>query len=216
MRTFATWFLAGLMALSGALIALDCDSGGPARASDMSFNEALAIGAVELTAIRGTGYSTGLALQGQVENQTQERLIIEVNLAEPIVFRNTGVGQNMLATQILFSGGRYFQEDQRALIHVEPRASIDVELMAYCIDFRKDNPTQTETLAIAPTPANLSRVARQIADYEQQHPTGDAGVGAQLALWTSQGITLSEISGKFDYTFEDVVHMETILSMDVP
>ena len=125
----------------------------------------------------------------------------------------------MLVTRVFLQDGEYFEDGEGPYIPLEPHgtghSNTLVSYMAYCIDFEKDNPSASETLYVERITEELLPIAVQIATYEKMYPDVDTTIGAQLALWRSQGLELGEIASIFDYSNIDVSHMNDILALAV-
>lgn len=193
----------------------DTGSSSQALLGQRSLNDLLSRGQIVIEAARGNGASTGLSVFASLQNLTDETIDIHTHLEVPLFFRNGGLGQDMLATQVYGRDGAFYRGDHgQRFIRVGPRTSSQgrkpVAFFAYCVDFEKDNPTKTERLSVESLPQDLSYVGAQIAKFEQQNDNYQ-GMAPQLALWHMQGIDLAKISTRFSYSEEDVRDMHTLL-----
>ena len=119
----------------------------------------------------------------------------------------------MIATRVYGKDGSYLSDGERDFIEVNTGERLPVVLNVYCADFEKDNPSSNESFAIRSIPQDLEAIARSISEYEESNLESNVIVGAQLALWLSQGITLEEISEKFSYVEIDKTHMRAIIDL---
>ena len=174
----------------------------------------MARGEVALESVSGTGGSSGTVLEGQLVSQSRASLEIDVWLSVPMYFRNSGRGQNMVATQLYGRDGSYLSDGEREFIRVAPGARLPIIFVAYCADFDKENPTAAEVFAVAPMWAEIDLVMRRIAAYERAHSEVETTVAAQLALWVAQELGLEDIRQKFAFTAADVAMMEEMLRTD--
>lgn len=161
-------------------------------------------GSIRIVQLHGNGSSSGTSLEGQIENLTQNELRIAVNLRRPLYFGNRGgSGQNMIAVSIFEDGGRYYSDGESSFISLMPGRALSVQLTAYCADFDKENPSVSDSFAIADTPEEISEIALKISRYEAANAEFDLTVPSQLALWLSQGNSASEIQEKFAFSASD-------------
>ena len=171
----------------------------------------LSSGQVAFSSVRGTGSSSGSSLYGTLVNRTGSEVEVDVMLREPVYFKNRGVGQNMIATQIYGSDGGYYRDAGRSFVAIPANGSMEIMLVAYCADFELDNPTRNERLAVAPIPRSLDTAARRIAAYEAANPNADTLVPAQLALWLAQGLDPAQIRQQFSFSNAQLAEAWSIL-----
>ena len=150
-----------------------------------------------------------MALVGTLHNRTGRRLRLSTRLSTPLYLRaGSGTAQNMMITAIYRAGGRYILVNDEPMIELRPM-NTDVVFNAYCVDFAKENPSESDAFALTPLPLSLTDVGRRILDYEaaaEQTGTDDDSVirRAQVALWMAQGIPPNQIRTKFTASDEDV------------
>lgn len=136
---------------------------------------------------------------------------LDVRLGTPIYFKNKGSGQDMIATQIYNRDFSYMSDGEHSFISLEPDEHLSIILIAYCVDFEKENPSKDDSFTIIEIPPNLIGIAKGISAYEEANPSKDVTVSAQLALWKVQDISLKEIEGKFLFDPNDELEMRAIL-----
>jgi hypothetical protein len=143
------WVLAGAIAAGQA-------------ASTATLQEAIADGRV-IAVFRGTGASSGDAVTVEVSRTPRAGLAPLSLTVEPgSMLRSTnGSSQNMVATAVRgrVLGGGMFRPAAR--IEVPASGTATYLLAAYCAEFRKDNPSTTDTFVLEPPDAVLSCVAEQ-------------------------------------------------------
>ena len=111
----------------------------------------------------------------------------------------------MLATAVYERGGSYYVEDDEPFIEVAPHEAKEVTFNGYCLNFERENPSTTDSLAIQPAPPDLSEIIDNLLAYEQT--AGDqeeSTVRAQIAIWLAQGHAPEEISERFPFTAADL------------
>jgi hypothetical protein len=153
---------------------------------------------VRLVLAAGNGSSSGSAVTAVLVNETSALKRVDVNLARPIFLRNSGRGQNMVAVQVFLRDGGYTSDGRRAFIALRPSARTSVVFEAYCVDFAKDNPAETDRFTISSVPPDLVRVLANIRAHLSADPSADVVVPAQAAIWLAQGISMREIRERFD------------------
>ena len=169
-------------------------------------------GDITIEAITGTGRSTGTVVDAVLVNRSPIAHNINVRLDVPIFFVNRGAGQNMVATHVYGQGGSYFLVGSESFVEVAGNSRTPIVLLAYCVDFEKDNPTSNEYFKIGELPAEIEGIMRSIAMVQQENSDLDITVSAQLALWVVQGESLENIRKKFSFDEqEDVDWMKRIL-----
>jgi hypothetical protein len=160
-------------------------------------------GQAALTA-SGNGSSSGMALTGYVQNGTSSELRINIYIREGLYLRNSGAGQNMVASQIYLKGGRYVSDGLSNFIILNPRENAEVDLLAFCANLERDNPSSGENFAVDDMPSDLQTIAEKINKYMDEYPDDENIVTiAQVALWRYQGKTQNEISEHFQCTQDD-------------
>ena len=159
---------------------------------------------IDLYDIRGTGGSTGTVIEAVLRNLTNKDIRISTNINRGLFLRNSGKGQNMIATQIYRASGEYFVSGEQKFSMVEPFEKMKVLLFAYCADFEKDNPTPQEKFTIKSFPQRYSDIVDKISRYSEKYPKDDSIVkSGQVALWMSQGHSLQKIREKFEISDAD-------------
>jgi hypothetical protein len=160
-------------------------------------------GQVTLTAT-GNGSSSGMAVTGYLRNVTPVEIRINIYIREGLYFKNSGAGQNMVASQIYLKGGRYISDGLRNFIILEPRESAEVDFLAFCANLERDNPSSGESFTTDVMPSELQTIAAKINQYMDEYPDDENIVTtAQVALWRYQGKTWDEIDEHFRFTRDD-------------
>jgi hypothetical protein len=191
--------------VAGCLIVLSHIFSSPAHAQNgvLDLRNAIDAQQVRLVSVRGNGSSSGSSLSGYLENLTHSSIRIGTHFVKPIFLANSGAGQNMLATQVYGHDGTYYPDGSTGYISVPVRGRLQVQIIAYCVDFERDNPSNTETLRRAEIPARIRSIADKITRFERRNPTLDTTVASQIALWISQDIPEKDILERFRYSDED-------------
>lgn len=174
--------------------------------------QALNAGDVEIMSLTGNGGSSGPVLEGYLLNKSSISRNLDVRLATPLFFKNKGAGQNMIATQIYQRDLSYMSDGENSFISLKPNERLSIMLIAYCVDFYKENPSGDDSFVITGIPSDLIAIAKTISAYEGANPSRDVTLSAQLALWKVQGISLKEISERFPFDSADEIEMRAILS----
>jgi hypothetical protein len=160
----------------------------------------LASGRVTFSDIRGTGASSGASLTGTLVNETGRSIDVDVHILEPVYLRNSGAGQNMVATQVYGSNGGYYVSGRGSFVTIPANGRLPVMLIAYCADFERDNPGQGERLSVATLPREIADISRKIAAFEAARPNQDTVAAVQVALWLAQGWSPDDIRRQFDFS----------------
>lgn len=176
-----------------------------------SLDQLIHNGTIQIITVAGNGSSSGAALDGILLNATDRTVTIDVHLSEPVYFRNSGPGQNMIATQVYSSGGAYEMKGGRSYITIPAKSRLNVMFIAYCADFERDNPSADERLTIGNLPENLKFAAVKVAAFEAANPTLDTTTASQVALWIAAGVKPETISRQFDFTQNDLALARRIL-----
>ncbi len=167
-------------------------------------NAELAAGGVRLSSMRGNGNSSGSAIEGVLTNLTGRQKNISIHLSRPIYLRNENrSGQNMVATEVLLAGGRYYTEGSKSFITLENEASESVLLVAYCTDFEKENPSRGDGFSVGTLPSILEEVASRIEQHAREYPEEDITIAAQVAIWLAQGVSAEDIAAVFSFSPSD-------------
>jgi hypothetical protein len=167
--------------------------------------DAILQGHVAIEQMRGNGSSSGTSIEGRIRNSSQRTVRINVNLRKPMYLgnRTSSARQNMVAFSIYQRGGRYFTEGLNAFIEVTANQSLDVQFVAYCADFEKDNPSSADQFVVASVPDSMSGIIEKIANYKRLNPNDDVTVAAQVALWLAQGVAPDQIRTTFQFSQQD-------------
>lgn len=158
---------------------------------------------ITLVSPTGNGNSSGASVTGCLINQGAAAENIDINLSRPLYLLNNGSGQNMIATQVYLKNGGYRSDGRHSFITLQPKFPIFVQFIAYCVDFKKDNPTGTDVFSIGVVPPSLNGVMANINKYARAHPKEEFTCAAQVAIWLAQGQTIAEIQSKFSFTTAD-------------
>ncbi len=168
-------------------------------------------GDVEILSLTGNGGSSGPVLEGYLLNQSSISRNLDVRLGTPLYFENKGAGQNMIATQIYERDLSYMSDGENSFISLKSNERLSIMLIAYCVDFYKENPSGDDSFVITGLPSDLIAIAKKISAYEGANPSKDVTLSAQLALWKVQGISLKEIRERFPFDSADQMEMHAIL-----
>lgn len=160
-------------------------------------------GKVELVSLTGNGNSSGASLEGILVNKTDRDKHIDIYLAQPIYMKNSGSGQDMVATQVLLGDGGYVTDGERSFLILKPGALTKIFFVAYCADFERPNPSVTDSFTPWDIPEIIGIIAVNINKYVKNNPSTDITVAAQLSFWLAQGVSSSEIREKFMFTSAD-------------
>jgi len=106
----------------------------------------------------------------------------------------------MVAIGIYLSGGQYKSNGRRSFITLRPKSRSAVTLLAYCVDFDKDNPSESDRFTLGSVPSVLEPVMANIQNHSIANPKADFTVAAQAAVWLAQGNSISEIRARFPVT----------------
>lgn len=175
---------------------------GQSAARVRELSEAVSSGDVALTA-SGNGSSSGAAIIGVLTNNTSSEIRINVTLTSGVYLRNSGLGQNMVGTQIFLSDGGYMESGTARFIRLTSNSKTSVMIIGFCADFDRDNPSTAETFSIAPMPTHLQSISDKISRYLNDNFDDDPVIPVQLALWHSLGESRSHINEKFDFDDSD-------------
>ena len=147
-------------------------------------------GRVRFISATGNGSSSGASVEGYLINDTAAERHVGIYLSRPVYLRNSGAGQNMVATEVYLGDGGYLSDGRRSFITLNAGVRTRVMLIAYCVDFEKDNPSASDRMAVGSVPPTLNAVMSSIGGYVRANPDADVTVAAQLAIWLVQGVTL--------------------------
>lgn len=165
-------------------------------------------GNMAVISTQGTGASSGSAINGYLVNKSANQKNINVYLDEPIYFKNSGGGQNMIATQIYNKGGRYRSDGKNSFITIKSGERKEITFIAYCVDFEKENPTSYESFSITPVPNNIKKLFNGILLSKESNI-----VAIQLALWIAQGESTNEIKKKFNFSYSDEILARQLIKL---
>lgn len=160
-------------------------------------------GRVALATIRGNGNSSGMAITAVATNRTSSELRIEIDLLQPIYLANGGRGQNMVAVGVYLEGGSYYSDQGSDFVLLPPGSPTQVEFIAFCADFDRENPSATDQFSPEEMPNELRSVVSNIGRYLRENPEAEATVPAQVALWMAQGEEAESIQEVFEFTPEE-------------
>ena len=186
--------------------------GQTAQPAPVQLSVALSSGNVTLTA-RGDNYSSGIgAVVGTLRNNTSVELSIDVSVTGGLYLRNSGAGQNMLATRVFLKGGRYSRVGTNRFITVSAGASVEIEIEAFCADMKLDNPAPSESFSTGSTPSVILSISSKIGRYRADNFGAELTIPIQIALWRTQGHSRPEISAKLSFTGGDWEIATTIIN----
>jgi hypothetical protein len=171
-------------------------------------------GRIAVENMQGKGSSTGMAIEGRIRNTTSKTLRINTNLKQPVYLgnRTSRLRQNMVAFSVYERGGSYFTDGRSSFIEVPANESYDVQLLAYCADYEKENPTSADQFVISQLPSGISDITRKIAEYKRKNPDDNSIQAFQVALWLAQGLTPEEIRKTFDFSQQDEIKARRIMN----
>ncbi|MDE0130388.1 MAG: hypothetical protein OXQ86_12615 [Gammaproteobacteria bacterium] len=210
----------GSNALSGRQTRESAERNGSDQAEPTidSLTEALNQGQVEILFVNGKGHSTGAILDAFLINPSQQERRFQVQLDQPVYYRNQGVGQNMLVTRVLGDQGEFWRNDETSYFAVEAGTDmVPIVLWGYCVDFEKDNPNSMEILEAGNLPFRLREIAHRIAAFEETNAQLDVDLlmqASQVALWQAQGVTLDRIQRRFHISGEALLLAREIAKYD--
>lgn len=184
--------------------------------SDFSdLREEIRSGRVAVVNLSGNGNSSGLSIQGTIKNNTPRRIRINTELIEPIYLGNRAAHtrQNMIAFSVYQRGGRYITQGVRSFIELAANQSIDIDMVAYCADYEKDNPISSDAFDVYDVPMDIQQITSRIANYKRSFPQEELTVPAQVALWLGQGIAPAKIRETFPFSSGDERKARDILGL---
>lgn len=173
------------------------------RQGSTDLADLISSGAVSLVRATGNGSSSGNSIDAVLRNNTGREIDVDVFMRQPILLTNSGVGQNMIASMIVGADGGYMEKRERLVVTLKPSEQFNASMVAYCADFEKENPTESETFAVAQAPAHLTPVIARINEYARANPNANVTAAAQLAVWMAQNEHPDEIAKKFEFTPAD-------------
>jgi len=183
-----------------------------AKTVPVQLSVALSSGNVTLTA-RGDNYSSGMgAVVGTLRNNTSVELNINVSITEGLYLRNTGAGQNMVATGVFLKGGRFSRIGANRFIKVSAGANVEIEIEAFCADMDRANPASTESFSTEAIPSAIVAISSSISRYIADNFELDLTLPVQIAVWRTQGHSQAEISAKLSFTGADWEIATTIIN----
>lgn len=208
MRKLMKWISVGLLALlfgCSQTNTADRAAGEQKHQEEESADLAalLSSGAVSLVRASGNGASSGNSIDAVLRNNTGREIEVDVFMRQPIYLTNSGVGQNMIASMVVGADGSYMHNGKRAIVTLKSSQPFKASMVAYCVDFEKENPTSTEEFAVAQVPAHLAPVIARINEYAQANPNANVTAAAQVAIWMAQNESPEAIAKKFDFTPAD-------------
>jgi len=168
-------------------------------------------GLVKLLRSNGNGNSSGAAVEGSIQNTSSKPLAIDIVMSRPVYFRNGGRGQNMIASMVLGDDGGYMSNGSNSFVQLAPNEQANVQFIAFCADFEKDNPSASDTFTLGDPPPQLLGVMSKIAAYSRANPESDVTVPGQVAVWMAQGVPPDTIRTKFDFDAMDEARARSFL-----
>lgn len=203
---------AALLVVGMAFLAIGCDQPGTSSSSSQQertsqpvadLSDLVSSGTISLVRANGNGSASGNAIDALFRNNTDSPIDVDVYLREPVFFRNSGVGQNMIASMIVGADGSYMRKSDRQVVTLRPREEFNASVVAYCADFEKENPSASESFSIEQAPPHLAQVIARINAHARSTTNANLTVAAQLAIWMAQGEQPDVIAEKYPFTFED-------------
>lgn len=185
-----------------------------AQTSISDLQTELQSGRIAVEVMRGNGSSSGMAIEGKIRNTSPRTIRINTDLLRPMYLgnRTSRSRQNMIAFSLYERGGRFYTQGNNSFIEVPPNQSTDVDLIAYCADFEKDNPSSADQFDISEVPPEISGITQKIAQYKRRNPKVDVTIAAQVALWLVQGHSAEEISTTFQFSTQDELKAREIIN----
>jgi hypothetical protein len=166
-------------------------------------NDVLKNGQAALTA-SGNGGSSGMVINGYLRNITARELRVNTSINQGIYLKNSGTGQDMVATRIYLKGGQYYSDGLGKFIVLQPQENAEISFIAFCANLERSNPSSEESFSSDAMPAELQAIAAKINRYLDEYPSDEnQNTVAQVALWRSQGKTRNEIGEHFRFTQSD-------------
>ena len=151
----------------------------------------------------GNGSSSGAAIDAIVVNGGASERHVNIHLSRPLYLVNSGSGQDMVASQVFLADGGYLSDGRSSFVTLQPRKQTSIILVAYCVDFDKENPTTGDEFSVGNLPSELNGVLVNIGRYNSAHPQQDITAAAQIAIWLAQGESALDIQKKFTFTDTD-------------
>lgn len=198
--------------IAGLVIATFC---GAAHSQDgiSDLESEIASGRISVEEIHGNGNSSGMAIEAVIRNMTGRTLRLNTNLRRPLYLgnRSSRSSQNMIAFSVYGQGGSYYSDGESTFIEVHPNQQVDVQMIAYCTDYEKENPSSEDQFAIESVPPQIEGASEKIATYKRRNPNVEVTKAAQLALWLAQGLSLEKIQTTFPFSPYDEAMAREIL-----
>lgn len=171
-RLPSTLLVTAVVMVSG----LTASTGAWAQTRTVALQDAIADGTVRAVFV-GTGASSGDSVRMRVAKSSRAPLgTLEVTIAPGSILRTTGGSyQSMVVTGVrgVETGpGMYLPTSRIRLTGPQVVAYI---LSAFCAEFEKDNPSESDTFALADADSSLSCIARKGATLTVE--------GLQAAIW---------------------------------
>lgn len=173
------------------------------KQSSTDLADLISSGEVSLVRASGNGASSGNSVDAVLRNNTGREIEVDIFMRQPIFLTNSGIGQNMIASMVLGADGGYTRNGDREVVTLRPSEQFNASMVAYCADFEKENPTKSETFAVAPAPAHLIPVVARINEHVRANPDANVTAAAQVGIWMAQGENPNEIAKKFEFTPTD-------------
>lgn len=175
----------------------------PQAQTSSDLADLISSGAVSLVRATGNGASSGNSIDAVLRNNTEREIEVDIVMRNPLFLTNRGVGQNMIASMLVGADGGYMISGERSIVTLGANQHFNASMIAYCVDFEKENPIGSETFAVAQAPSQLAYVVGRINEHVRANPNADVTAAAQVAIWMAQGTTPADIAQKFEFSSAD-------------
>ncbi len=202
------WMLVGLMTIGGVA--------GLAHASEaLTLGEAIDKGLVQaeirgVSGMTGEGTSSGDAIEIKVRNISGRAVTLSLPAGTVLNSANPGV-QNMVVHKVhgVKTGPITFYPASEIRLNV--REGKEYLVLAYCLDWDKDNPTASTTFRLGAKPdPDIHKIMTTL----DRLPRNRASIAAvQIAIWavTSPSLTTQELEARFQASAEDIATARFII-----
>lgn len=146
-----------------------------------------------------------MAIKGTLRNNTSAEIRVNVVMTDGIYFTNSSSSaQNMVAVQILDFEFGYYTSGNQYYIPLSPQKTEEINLIAFCANFDRDNPSSEQTFRSSAMPPELRAISAKISRYHADHMTTTEVMvkATQIALWRIQDWTREEIELQYEVTDE--------------
>jgi len=168
---------------------------------EVSLEKAFELGALN-GEFRGTGASSGDSILLKAKNELTAEICPKF---EPgtILENGNAAAQNMVLSRLMGKpSGMYIRPEVE--LHFEPGIEADYIFEAYCVNFSKDNPGNSDTLRVQ-GPAN-SDIAKLIALHSNNV------TATQLAIWAvTDNVKAHDVTEKFGATSADIAAARNLM-----